>query len=217
MPDMQLIELILWAGALVAGLLVLIDAYQNGGILQFFLVLLIAPYTLYYALFRQTKYRAVVVLLLVAPIGLEVAKAAGLIGGRNDPCRLVTQSDVAEVFGRVFKDGSHHSDTLGQSCWYVTVDEPRQVFVLQVGPSEIMESLEGQLGRKGFKVSDLGDVAFSYGPVLYVKKDAAAFGLTMTAGDEPRLSGYTAGSESAFRTLEARKKLAQIAIDRYKF
>jgi len=196
---------------------VLIDAFKNGGGLHFLLCLVIPFYALYWLFFRQTIYRGPVVGLIGVDLILTGLMAFGLVGTKNDPCKLVTEADVEEALGLDVDGGEHSSSPRGDPvCEYITVDEPKMSLMLVVVENSTLKSrTDADLPSGSFKVSDLGDDALSNGPALLVQKGTTIFSLSWARPGKSLVSRQEA-SDAAYSTLEGRKKLARLAMERYK-
>ena len=217
MADFSSILVLVWWGVMfVCWGVVLIDAFKNGGGLHFLLCLIIPLYALYWLFFRQTIYRGLVVGLIGADLILTGLLAFGLVGTKNDPCKLVTEADVEEALKQEV-DGGEHSDTrTGPACTYTTVAEPKKALVIIVTEDVRLKSMSDQdLPSGSFKVSNLGDDAVSVGPMLMVQKDTVIFNISWASPGASR-SSLSADADAAYFTLEGRKKLARLAIERYK-
>jgi len=219
MPDFSSVLGLVWWGIIfVCWGVVLIDVLKNGGGLHFLLCLIIPFYALYWLFFRQTIYRGPVVGLIGANLILAVVMAMGLVGTKNDPCKLVTEADVEEALGQDV-DGGERSDTrTGPACSYTTVAEPKMALVVTVTEDAQLKSRTDQdLPSGSFKVSNLGDDALSAGPMLMVQKGTVVFNISWASPQASRASlSRQEAADAAYFTLEGRKKLARLAMERYK-
>jgi hypothetical protein len=219
MPDFgSILGLVWWGIIFVCWGVVLIDAFRNGGGLHFLLCLLIPFYALYWAFFRQTIHRGIVVGLIGADLILTVVMALGLVTGKNDPCKLITQADVEEALGQKM-EGPEHSSTRGNPvCSYTTVAEPKMsLMIVVIENNQLKSTTDAELPSGAFKVSNLGDDALSDGPALMVQKGTVIFGVTWARPQASRSSlSREQAADAAYFTLEGRKKLARLAIERYK-
>ena len=175
MPDFgSVLGLVWWGIIFVCWGVVLIDVLKNGGGLHFLLCLIIPFYALYWLFFRQTIYRGPVVGLIGANIVLAVAMAMGLVGTKNDPCKLVTKADVEAALGMEMQGPERSTSRRGDpACEYITVAEPKMSLMLVVVEnSELRSSTNADLPSGAFKVDKLGDDALSNGPALLVQKGA---------------------------------------------
>lgn len=221
MPDFgSIVSLVWWGIMFVCWGVVLIDAFKNGGGLHFLLCLIIPFYALYWAFFRQTMYRGIVVSLIGANVLLTVAMAFGLVGGRNDPCKLITKADVEEVLGQKMEGPDHSSSPRGDPvCTYTTVAEPKMdLMVVVVENTTLKSRTDADLPSGAFKVSNLGDDALSNGPVLLVQKGTVVISVSWASASATTRSSLSReqAADAAYSTLEGRKKLARLAIERYK-
>ena len=210
--------LVWWGILLVCWGVVLIDVLKNGGGLNFLLCLIIPFYALYWLFFRQTIYRGPVVGLISLNLILTGVLAMGWVSGKNHPCKLITEADVEEVLKQDV-DGGKSSDTrTGPSCTYTTVAEPKMALVIIVTEdAQIKSKTDQDLPSGAFKVSNLGDDALSAGPTLMVQQGTVVFLVSWASPEASRssLSGEQA-ADAAYSTLEGRKKLARLAMERYK-
>jgi len=213
----SVLGLVWWGIMFVCWGVVLIDAFKNGGGLHFLLCLIIPLYALYWLFFRQTIYRGPVVGLIGVDLILTAVVAFGLVGTKNDPCKLVTEADVEEALGQDVDGGEHSSSPRGDPvCEYITVAEPKMsLMVVVVENSTLKSRTDADLPSGSFKVSDLGDDALSNGPALLVQKGTTIFSFSWAKPGKSLVSRQEA-SDAAYFTLEGRKKLARLAMERYK-
>jgi hypothetical protein len=218
MPDFSsVLGLVWWGIILVCWGVVLIDALKNGGGLHFLLCLVIPFYALYWAFFRQTMYRGPVVGLIGLNVIFTVVMAMGLVGGKNDPCKLVPKADVEEALGQTMEGPARSTSPRGHPvCEYITVAEPKMsLMVVVIEDSELRSRTNEDLPSGSFKVDNLGDDAISNGPALLVQKGTTIFSLSWAKPGKSVVSRQEA-SDAAYFTLEGRKKLARLALERYK-
>ncbi len=217
MPDFgSVLGLVWWGIIFVCWGVVLIDVLKNGGGLHFLLCLIIPFYALYWLFFRQTIYRGPVVGLIGANLILAVVMAMGLVGTKNDPCKLVTKADAEEALGQKLDGPEHTSTRNGDACTYNTLAEPKKQLIIAVSEGKQLNSMRNEdLPSGSFKVDNLGDDAVSVGPVLLVQKGTTIFALSWATPKAARTS-QTRDTDDAYFTLEGRKKLARLAMERYK-
>jgi hypothetical protein len=218
MPDFgSVLGLVWWGIIFVCWGVVLIDVLKNGGGLHFLLCLIIPFYALYWLFFRQTIYRGPVVGLIGANLILAVVMAMGLVGTKNDPCKLVTKADVEEALGKEMEGPERSSSPRGDPvCEYITVAEPKMsLMIVVVENSELRSRTNADLPSGSFKVDNLGDDALSNGPALLVQKGTTIFSLSWAKPGKLVVSRQES-SDAAYFTLEGRKKLARLAMERYK-
>ena len=218
MPDFSsVLGLVWWGVMLVCWGVVLIDALKNGGGLHFLLCLIIPFYAAYWLFFRQTIYRGPVVGLIGVDLILTVVMAMGLVGSKNDPCKLVTKADVEEALGQQMEGPERSSSPRGDPvCEYITVAEPKMsLMIVVVENSELRSRTNADLPSGSFKVDNLGDDALSNGPALLVQKGTTIFSLSWAKPGKSIVSRQES-SDAAYFTLEGRKKLARLAMERYK-
>lgn len=220
MPDFSSIVGLIWWGVMfVCWGVVLIDAFKNGGGLHFLLCLIIPLYALYWLFFRQTIYRGLVVGLIGADLILTVVVAFGLVGTKNDPCKLVAKADVEEALGQTMEGPERSSSRRGDPvCTYTTAAEPKMsLMVVVVENTELKSRTNADLPSGSFKVDNLGDDALSNGPALLVQKGTVVFSVSWA---RPEASGASLSrqqaADAAYSTLEGRKKLARLAMERYR-
>lgn len=218
MPDFSsVLGLVWWGILLVCWGVVLIDAMKNGGGLHFLLCLIIPFYALYWAFFKQTMYRGPVVGLIGLNVIFTVVTAMGLVGGgKNSPCKLVAKADVEEALGLKVDGGDLTTTRDGDACTYNTLAEPKKQLIIAVSEGKQLNSMRNEdLPSGSFKVDNLGDDALSSGPVLIVQKGTTIFALSWASPKESRGS-RSQETDAAYFTLEGRKKLARLALERYK-
>ena len=218
MADFGFILVLVWWGImLVCWGVVLIDALKNGGGLNFVLCLVIPFYALYWLFFRQTIYRGLVVGLIGANLVLTAVMALGWVTGKNDPCKLVTKADVEEALGQTMEGPERSSSPRGGPvCEYITVAEPKMsLMVVVVEDTELKSRTNAELPSGAFKVDNLGDDALSNGPALLVQKGRVVFSISWAPPGKALVSRQQA-ADAAYSTLEGRKKLARLAMERYK-
>ncbi len=218
MPDFgSVLGLVWWGIIFVCWGVVLIDAFKNGGGLHFLLCLVVPFYAAYWLFFRQTIHRGLVIGFISADVLLTVALALGLVGGKNDPCKLITKADAEEALRQTLegpeRSTSHRGDP---ACSYTTVAEPKMsLMVVVIENSELTSRTNADLPSGSFKVDNLGDDALSNGPALLVQKGTTIFSLSWAKPGKSVVSRQEA-SDAAYFTLEGRKKLARLAMERYK-
>lgn len=101
-------------------------------------------------------------------------------------------------------------------CEYITVAEPKMsLMVVVVENSELRSSTNADLPSGAFKVDNLGDDALSNGPALLVQKGTTIFSLSWAKPGKALVSRQES-ADAAYSTLEGRKKLARLAMERYK-
>ena len=213
----SILVLVWWGIMLVCWGVVLIDVLKNGGGLNFLLCLIIPFYALYWLFFRQTIHRGLVVGLISINLVLTAVMALGWVTGRNDPCKLITEADVEEALGQDVDGPKRSSSPRGDPvCEYITVAEPKMsLMVVVVENSELRSRTNEDLPSGSFKVDNLGDDALSNGPALVVQKGTTIFSLSWAKPGKLLVSRQEA-SDAAYGTLEGRKKLARLAMERYK-
>jgi hypothetical protein len=89
------------------------------------------------------------------------------------------------------------------------------LMIVVVENSELRSRTNADLPSGSFKVDNLGDDALSNGPALLVQKGTVVFSLSWAKPGKSLVSRQEA-SDAAYSTLEGRKKLARLAIERYK-
>jgi hypothetical protein len=148
---------------------------------------------------------------------LTVALAFGWVGGKNDPCKLVTKADVEEVLAQKMEGPDHSSSPRGDPvCTYTTVAEPKMdLMVVVIENTTLKSRTDADLPSGAFKVSNLGDDALSNGPALLVQKGTVVISISWATPGKSLVSREKA-ADAAYGTLEGRKKLARLAIERYK-
>lgn len=219
MADFSSILVLVWWGIMfVCWGVVLIDAFKNGGGLHFLLCLVIPFYALYWLFFRQTIYRGLVVGLIGADLILTGLMAFGLVGTKNNPCKLITEADVEETLGQDVDGGERSTTRNSPVCSYTTIAEPKKQLVFIVTEdAELKSRTDQDLPSGSFKVSNLGDDALSAGPTLMVQKGTVVFSLAWTSPEASKASlSRQEAADAAYSTLEGRKKLARLAMERYK-
>ncbi len=193
-----------WILGILVWVIILFDAFKRGTG-EGLLCLIIPFYALFYLFFRQEANKGWTILLLVASAGLGVA-ARGDLFGRNDPCKLVTKAAVEQAFGQQFAKVHSDSTARGGVCSYETAGSPPQ----KLGVLLIADCPEGEVkkasqveDRNTFRVSGIGDAAVSDGSKLWVQKGKTCLMIV-----------YESGDRNYVGSLQARKRVAQLILDK---
>jgi len=213
MADMGLIALLIF---LACQVMVLLDARAHAGTRDFLLCFL-PPYAVYWALFRMSKRRALAFFLLLCSAGgfflsWRIAQ--------RDPCQYLTRQEVEEALGRPVEEVTTSGFLSGDVCSYRITGGKTLALLVNQCDAGMLESLNARgLATRAFPVEDLGAPARSIGPTLWVQQGERCFvlywgGRRYPGADAQAWTRDREPEESYLSTLQARKKLAQLALSR---
>lgn len=213
MADMWFVALLLF---LACQVLVLFDAGAHAGRRDFLLCLL-PPYAVYWALFRLSKRRGLAFfLLLLSAGGFYLSWRIA----QRDPCQYLTRQEVEEALGRPVEEVTSSGFLSGDVCSYRVSGRKTLALMVSQCDAGMLESLNAKgPATRAFPVDDLGAPARSIGPTLWVQQGERCFvlywgGRRYPGGDTEAWTRDREPEESYLATLPARKKLAQLALKR---
>ena len=213
MADMGLIALLIF---LACQVMVLLDARAHAGTRDFLLCFL-PPYAVYWALFRMSKRRALAFFLLLCSAGgfflsWRIAQ--------RDPCQYLTRQEVEEALGRPVEEVTTSGFLSGDVCSYRITGGKTLALLVNQCDAGMLESLNARgPATRAFPVDGLGAPARSIGPTLWVQQGERCFvlywgGRRYPGADAQAWTRDREPEESYLSTLQARKKLAQLALSR---
>jgi len=212
MADMALVALLIF---LACQVIILLDARAHTD--REFLLCFLPPYAVYWALFRMSKRRALVFFLLLCSAGGFYL--SWRIAGR-DPCQYLTRLEVEEALGRPVEEVMTSGFLSGDVCGYRFSGGKTLALLVNECDAGMLESLNSKgPSTRAFPVDGLGAPARSIGPTLWVQQGERCFvlywgGRRYPGADAQAWTRDREPEESYLATLPARKKLAQLALNR---
>lgn len=189
---------------LVVTLVVLVDAYKEGGILHAVLVLFLPFYVLYWLFFRQSHSKGP--LVVAAIVGTLLAGAPRFLAGgitSSETCGLISEEEITAELGLATKSSKEYDAGQRQSCKYILESEPPKILTLVVGECS-PETISERRSSRNFSVSEVGDEAVSAGNVLLARQATTCYALSFDNDSDPA------------STLQQRKALVRNAMARKK-
>jgi hypothetical protein len=138
--------------------------------------------------------------------------ASGSVGSNGkapDACTFIPRDELAKIVNYQLQDGvpEHQQETAGSSACqfrrmqglHVSTTYPNPVLkqagfesvVVAVGPMtpSDFKNLRGTIGSEGEDVNGVGDAAFFWGPLLYVRVGNVSFSVRLHTSSEPQPLG----------------------------
>ena len=165
-----------------AGVVVLVDAFKNGGLLHGLLALFLPFYALYWFIFRMKENRGLVVggwvvglLLMIAPVlpGLMHASSAvseAKAAADRDVCTLLTADQVGAELHEAFDPGESSTSSGNRACNYRDSASATHKLVVVSQPCTSSRLSQLSLGENDYPVQNLGDQAVYSKGVLITRQ-----------------------------------------------
>lgn len=128
--------------------------------------------------------------------------------GGIDPCSLATKAEVEDILGQPVADTYRHTSPTVLCEWFSDVAMPFGSVTIRlesdVSEDEIQEEIavaEALGGSEAETVPDIGDSAYSVGPLLYAHEGDTLLVIAVIAHNKPDLEGAKALAPSALARL----------------